>query len=148
MYDLILFLVLLLLGYVFGQRAEKRHFKSIIEREQTLRDILVFSERRIPDEDQLEGILVSGNVVISVDFFKRFVAGLRNLVGGRVSSYESLLERARREAILRMKDAARRKGAAAVWNLRLETASIYKGAQNAVGAVEVVAYGTAVRQRR
>ncbi|MBS4019650.1 YbjQ family protein [Azonexus hydrophilus] len=148
MYDLILFLVLLLLGYVFGQRAEKRHFKSIIEREQTLRDILVFSERRIPDEDQLEGILVSGNVVISVDFFKRFVAGLRNLVGGRVSSYESLLERARREAILRMKDAARRKGATAVWNLRLETASIYKGAQNAVGAVEVVAYGTAVRQRR
>ena len=148
MYDLIIFLVLLLLGYVFGQRAEKRHFKSIIERERTLRDILVFSERRIPDEDQLEGILVSGNVVISVDFFKRFVANLRNLIGGRVSSYESLLERARREAILRMKDAARRKGATAVWNIRLETASIYKGGAQSIGAVEVVAYGTAVRQRR
>jgi len=148
MYDLIIFLVLLLLGYVFGQRAEKRHFKSIIEREKTLRDILVFSERRIPDEDQLEGILVSGNVVISIDYFKRFVAGLRNLVGGRVSSYESLLERARREAILRMKDAARRKGATAVWNIRLETASISKGGRQAIGAVEVVAYGTAVRPRR
>ena len=148
MYDLIIFLVLLLLGYIFGQRAEKRHFKSIIEREQTLRDILVFSERRIPDEAQLEGILVSGNVVVSVDFFKRFVANLRNLVGGRVSSYESLLERARREAILRMKDAARRKGATAVWNLRLETASIYKGGAQSIGAVEVVAYGTAVRPRR
>lgn len=148
MYDLIIFLVLLLLGYIFGQRAEKRHFKSIIEREKTLRDILVFSERRIPNEDQLEGILVSGNVVISVDFFKRFVANLRNLVGGRVSSYESLLERARREAILRMKDAARRKGATAVWNIRLETASIYKGGRQAIGAVEVVAYGTAVRPRR
>lgn len=148
MYDLIFFLILLLLGYVFGQRAEKRHFKSIIEREQTLRDILVFSERRIPDEDQLEGTLVSGNVVISVDFFKRFVANLRNFVGGRVSSYESLLERARREAILRMKDAARRKGATAVWNIRLETASIYKGGRQAIGAVEVVAYGTAVRPRR
>ena len=145
MYDLIIFLVLLLLGYVFGQRAEKRHFKSIIEREKTLRDILVFSERRIPDQDQLEGTLVSGNVVISVDFFKRFVANLRNLIGGRVSSYESLLERARREAILRMKDAARRKGATAVWNIRLETASIYKGGAQSIGAVEVVAYGTAVK---
>lgn len=148
MVDLIIFLVLLLLGYVFGQLAEKRHFRSIIAREQALRSILVFSERRIPDEDQLEGILVSGNVVISIDYFKRFVAALRNLVGGRVSSYESLLERARREAILRMKDAARRKGATAVWNLRLETASISKGTQDGIGAVEVVAYGTAVRPRR
>ena len=147
MYDLIFFLVLLLLGYVFGQRAEKRHFRSIIEREKQLRDILVFSERRIPDEDKLDGTLVCGSVVISVDFFKRFVAGLRTLVGGRVSAYESLLERARREAILRMKEEARRTGAKSVWNTRLETASIYKGAQQSIGAVEVLAYGTAVKPR-
>jgi len=147
MYDLIFFLVLLLLGYVFGQRAEKRHFRSIIEREKQLRDILVFSERRIPDEDKLDGTLVCGSVVISVDFFKRFVAGLRTLVGGRVSAYESLLERARREAILRMKEEARRSGAKSVWNTRLETASIYKGAQQSIGAVEVLAYGTAVKPR-
>ncbi len=147
MYDLIIFLVLLLLGYVFGQRAEKRHFRSIIEREKQLRDILVFSERRIPDEDKLAGTLVCGSVVVSVDFFKRFVAGLRTLVGGRVSAYESLLERARREAILRMKEEARRSGAKSVWNTRLETASIYKGAQQSIGAVEVLAYGTAVKPR-
>jgi uncharacterized protein YbjQ (UPF0145 family) len=147
MYDLIFFLVLLLLGYVFGQRAEKRHFRSIIEREKQLRDILVFSERRIPDEDKLDGTLVCGSVVVSVDFFKRFVAGLRTLVGGRVSAYESLLERARREAILRMKEEARRTGAKSVWNTRLETASIYKGAQQSIGAVEVLAYGTAVKTR-
>ncbi|MDD2744710.1 MAG: YbjQ family protein [Rhodocyclaceae bacterium] len=147
MYDLIFFLVLLLLGYVFGQRAEKRHFRSIIEREKQLRDILVFSERRIPDEDKLDGTLVCGSVVVSVDFFKRFVANLRNLVGGRVSAYESLLERARREAILRMKEEARRSGAISVWNTRLETSSIYKGAQQSIGAVEVLAYGTAVKPR-
>ncbi|MBT9520252.1 MAG: YbjQ family protein [Dechloromonas sp.] len=147
MYDLILFLVLLLLGYVFGQRAEKSHFRSIIEREKLLRDILVFSERRIPDEDKLDGTLVCGSVVVSVDFFKRFVAGLRNLVGGGVSAYESLLERARREAILRMKEEARRTGAKSVWNTRLETSSIYKGAQQSIGAVEVLAYGTAVKPR-
>lgn len=148
MYDLILFLFLLLLGYVFGQRAEKRHFRSIIEREAQLGDILVFSERKIPDEAACEGILVAGSVVVSVDYFKRFVADLRNFFGGRVSAYESLLERARREAVLRMKEAARRKGADSVWNLRLETASIYKGAAGSVGAVEIIAYGTAVRQRR
>lgn len=147
MYDLILFLILLLLGYVFGQRAEKRHFRSIIEREKQLRNILVFSERRVPDEDKLDGTLVCGNVVISVDFFKRFVAGLRNLIGGRVSAYESLLERARREAILRMKEEARQKGATSVWNARLETSSLYKDARQSIGAVEVLAYGTAVKPR-
>ena len=145
MYDLIFFAVLLLLGYVLGQRAEKSHFRSIIEREKQLRDILVFSERRIPDEDNLDGTLVCGSVVVSVDFFKRF--GLRTLVGGRVSAYESLLERARREAILRMKEEARRTGAKSVWNTRLETSSIYKGAQQSIGAVEVLAYGTAVKPR-
>ncbi|QRM19858.1 heavy metal-binding domain-containing protein [Dechloromonas sp. TW-R-39-2] len=147
MYDLILFGVMLLLGFIFGQIAEKRHFRSIIQREQELRDILCFSERKIPEQGPIDAALVSGSVVISVDFFKRFVANLRNFIGGRVSAYESLLERARREAILRMKAEARARGATSVWNIRLETASISKNAAQGIGAVEVVAYGTAVTPR-
>ena len=83
---------------------------------------------------------------MSIDSFKKFVAGLRDLVGGRVSSYESLLERARREALLRMKAEARALGAQSVWNVRLETSSITKGGKG-VSAVEVLAYGTALTQR-
>ena len=49
----------------------------------------------------------SSRVVISLDHFKRFLAGLRALVGGRIRSYETLLDRARREALMRMKEAAR-----------------------------------------
>lgn len=147
MYDLILFLTLLVLGYVFGQIAEKRHFRSIIQREQELRAVLCFTERNLPEMGDVGSSLVCGNVVISIDFFKKFVAGLRNLVGGRVSSYESLLERARREAILRMKAEAKALGAHSVWNVRLETSSITKDASQGVGAVEVLAYGTAVTPR-
>ena len=88
--------------------------------------------------------LVAGNVVISVDYFKRFVAGLRSLVGGRVIVYETLLDRARREAILRMKEEAKRHGARLVFNVKLETASISKGRKNTIGSVEVLAYGTAL----
>jgi len=147
MYDLIFFLTLLVLGYVFGQMAEKRHFRSIIEREQELRAVLCFTERNLPEMGDVGSSLVCGNVVISIDFFKKFVAGLRNLVGGRVSSYESLLERARREAILRMKAEAKALGAHSVWNVRLETSSITKDASQGVGAVEVLAYGTAITPR-
>ena len=93
----------------------------------------------------VQGQLVSGSVVISIDYFKQFVAGLRNLFGGRVTAYESLLERARREAILRMKEQARDLGADSVWNVRLETAAISQGAQRQqVGSMEVMAYGTAL----
>lgn len=147
MYDLIFFLVLLGCGYVFGQLAEKRHFRSIIAREAELQDLLCFSERSIPAAYSGDAALVCGSVVISIDYFKRFVAGLRNFIGGRVSSYESLLERARREAMLRMKEEARARGASSVWNVRLETASIAKDNDQTIGAVEVVAYGTAVTPR-
>jgi uncharacterized protein YbjQ (UPF0145 family) len=136
-------LLLLVLGYFFGQMAEKKHFRSIIKREEEYRQILTFAKRfPLTNEGDQKATLVGGNVVISVDYFKRFVATLRSLVGGRVTTYESLLERARREAILRMKADARQKGLNTIVNVKLETASITKGSKNQVGAVEVYAYGT------
>ena len=144
MYDLIIFLILLALGYFFGRYSEARHYKSIIRREKVLNRIPAIATK-IPDLslNPKKTILVTGSVVISVDYFKRFLAGLRNLVGGRIKSYESLLDRARREAILRMKDQARVKGASLIFNVKLETASISKGRGNSIGSVEVLAYGTA-----
>lgn len=144
MENIIIFLVLLAIGYGFGRVAELRHFKSIRQREQALQSIPAIATK-IPDPTlrPRETQLVAGNVVISVDYFKRFIAGLRNLVGGRVTSYETLLDRARREAILRMKDEANALGASLIFNVKFETSSITKGRKNQVGAVEVYAYGTA-----
>jgi uncharacterized protein YbjQ (UPF0145 family) len=143
--DIIVFIVLLTLGYGFGRWAEKRHFASILEREELLGDLLTFSGR-IPPQGlgPVEAVLVGGNVVISIDYFKRISAALRSLIGGRVMAYESLLERARREAILRMKQEAFDSGASHVINVKLETASISKGQRQQVGSVEVYAYGTAL----
>lgn len=103
-----------------------------------------FSTRRTPPGTPPGSSLVAGNVVVSIDYFKKISAGLRNILGGRVSAYESLVERARREAILRMKEEARDIGADAIFNVKLETSSITKGAKGQVGAVEVLAYGTAL----
>ncbi|MGH8664838.1 MAG: YbjQ family protein, partial [Burkholderiales bacterium] len=84
---------------------------------------------------------VHGTVVVSADYFKTFVAGLRNLIGGRFRAYETLLERARREAVLRLKEQARAKGARLVVCVRFETTSISSGW---APAIEVLAYGTAL----
>ncbi len=145
MYDLLIFLVLLALGFIIGQSVEKRHYKSIRERESTLRTIPAISSKKLPDEfASCTTQMVCGNVVISIDFFKKFVSGLRNIVGGRVSSYETLIDRARREAILRMKEQAATQGASYVFNVKMETSSISKGYKDNIGSVEVLAYGTAI----
>ncbi len=143
--DIIIFFVLLALGYIFGQSIEKRHYLSIIKRESQLQSLPVIASKILPDDFiPCQRQLVSGNVVISVDFFKKFVAGLRSIVGGRMASYESLIDRARREAILRMKQEAKSLNADYVFNIKMETSSISKGAKNSIGSVEVLAYGTAV----
>ncbi len=146
MIDIGIFLTLLALGYFFGSAAERRHFKSILEREQLYRDVLTFSARFPPEDLRVKSAdLVVGNVVVSVDYFKSIAAGLRSFFGGKITSFESLIERARREAILRMKAQAKKQGADMVFNVKLETASITKGQRDQVGAVEVYAYGTALK---
>ncbi len=147
MIEIIFILTLLALGYGFGSYREKRHYESILQREEELRHISVFESRFPPDATRGSGgEFVQGNVVISADYFKIFVAGLRQLVGGRLRSYESLLDRGRREAILRMKESAKEQGADQIFNVKLETASISKGEQNTLGSIEVFAYGTAIRR--
>jgi uncharacterized protein YbjQ (UPF0145 family) len=141
--ELLIFLVLLTTGYVAGRVIEQRHYASIRLRERRFRDVLAFPMRFAPDSvTPQHAFLVHGTVVVSADYFKTFVAGLRNLVGGRFRSYETLLERARREALLRLKEEARRQGARLVVCVRYETTSIGRGWSP---AIEVLAYGTALK---
>jgi uncharacterized protein YbjQ (UPF0145 family) len=143
--QLIILAILVSLGYFFGKRAEKRHYKSIREREQKWLHQPTTTRKRVAGEEGISVVrsrLVTGSVVISVDYFKRILAGLRTIFGGNVQSYETLVDRARREAVLRMKESC--PDADQVINMRLETSSISKGNKKQVGAVEVLAYGTAV----
>ena len=109
------------LYYFIGKHFENKHFESIKEREaKHIQMSLVPSD--IPcEEQQVEAIsLVTGTVVIGSDPFKRWVGSLVNLVGGRVSVFESLLDRARREAVLRMKEKAAAIRADEIVNFRMD----------------------------
>lgn len=145
MYDLIVILSLLALGYGAGTIAEKRHYQSIRKREAALLHLpaVTLKSAGYPDEQVRSTQLVWGSAVISIDYFKRFLAALRNIFGGTVTSYETLIDRARREALLRMKEMA--EGATVIVNVRIETATIGKKAsKSAVGCLEALAYGTAL----
>lgn len=143
--ELLIFLGLLATGYFAGQLVERRHYASIRVRERRYRDVMAFPMRFAPSAvTAQDAYLVSGTVVISADYFKTFVAGLRNLIGGNFRAYETLMERARREAILRLKEDARRRGSILVVCVRFETTTISSGW---APAMEIFAYGTALVPR-
>lgn len=85
--------------------------------------------------------MVKGTVVQSKNIGKDFMAGMKTLVGGEITSYTEMLVEARQIATKRMVDEAEALGADAVVNVRFGSSAVMQG------AAEVIAYGTAVRMK-
>ena len=135
----LIFVVLFFIGWGFGRHAEQKHLRELEEQERRLAHIRV-DNNRFKTSTQT-GQMISSNVVISHDYFKYVIANIQNFFGGRLTSYESVVERARREALVRLKQEAEKMGATHIMGLRLSTTEL--GMQG--GMVEVFAYGTAIR---
>lgn len=132
---------LLVLGYAVGSARERRHLADLERREQDAAAIVAVDiETLPPGVHAAAGALVMGEVVIAADYFKSFVAGLRNLIGGEITTYQTMLSRARREARLRMVDEARALGADLVINVRYEWSEVGPRTPSA----EIFCYGTAI----
>lgn len=140
------FLVLLFIGFIVGSIIERRHYRSIVEREEQLKDLPTVSfGKNAKSKRQVKDVrLVVGMCSISTDFFKRTIASIINIFGGNIRTYESLVDRARREALLRMR--AQAKGASMIVNVRVENSNLFVSSSKGltIGSVEVMAYGTAI----
>lgn len=86
--------------------------------------------------------VVSGEAVMGTNIFKDFFAGVRDIVGGRTSSYEGVLRDAKNEALADLTKAAQAVGADAVVGIDLDYQSI-GGDQRQL--LMVTATGTAVK---
>ncbi len=144
------FVVLIVLGFTVGGFVERAHFRKLERRERELADITVTDLRGIPLRTKAELCgMVTGEVVIASDYFKTFAANLKKMIGGDLRTYETLMERARREALVRMLESARQLGANHVANVRFASSNISSGAtgrrNNRAAMVEMYAYGTALR---
>jgi uncharacterized protein YbjQ (UPF0145 family) len=131
--------VLLVIGYVVGGAREKKHFEDLKRREAIHLSKVPVRTDPGPELKTGETFLVTASVVIASDYFKNFVGAFRNLLGGRMVNHESLLDRARREALCRLREKAAKSGAHQIVDVHLETNYL-----DQMGA-EVSAYGTAVR---
>lgn len=137
-FQIALFLILFSVGWGFGRHIEQKHLRELDEKEKQFAHIRVDTNRF--EQIIAHGQMVSSNVVISHDYFKYILANIQNFFGGRLTSYESVVERARREAVLRLKQEADRIGANHIMGVRMSTTEL--GMQG--GMVEVFAYGTAI----
>ncbi|HVZ20220.1 MAG TPA: YbjQ family protein [Vicinamibacterales bacterium] len=86
--------------------------------------------------------LVRGIVVRSRSIVGNIGAGLQTLIGGNITLYTQLCEKAREDAFRLMLEHAAQAGANAVLGVR------YDANEVATGVTEVLAYGTAVRVER
>ena len=138
-------LLLLALGFFSGRHVERKHLRQLDQREARVRHLIVTNTKFIPPElGYRRAEILLGEAVIGSDYFKNFLAGLRSFFGGELKSLETLMDRARREATLRVLEVAAAQGASAVFNIRLETSNIgaMQGKKQAPMA-EVLVYGTA-----
>ncbi|MDX1511194.1 MAG: heavy metal-binding domain-containing protein [Nitriliruptorales bacterium] len=147
----LLFVVLPVVVYgllaLLGRLRERRHLAELDRRELAAGHVVV-TDLRSAGADAAGGTLVMGSTVVASDWGKQFVAQFRKLIGGEIRSYQSLLSRARREARLRMIEAAAGFGSVEIHNVRFETSTIgsQSGANTGMAVVEILCYGTAVRR--
>jgi uncharacterized protein YbjQ (UPF0145 family) len=86
---------------------------------------------------------VSGEAILGANIFKDFLAGIRDIVGGRSAAYEKELRKAKDIALSEMSEQARQLGANAIIGVDLDYESIQMGSGG--GMLMVSASGTAVR---
>ena len=83
--------------------------------------------------------VVFGSCVQTKHVGKDIGAGLRSVIGGEAKGYTELMEEARRTAMQRMIEDAKKLNADAIVGMR------YATAQTMHGAAELIAFGTAIK---
>ena len=124
-------LFLFMLGFFVGGATERRHFRSLDERE-AASDMLISQVKGFPfaaAQSELEPRILIAEVVIGTDYLKTFLASIRNIFGGEVKSFQTLLTRSRREALQRLVEQAREQGYNAICNVRFDTADVGGGSK-------------------
>ena len=85
--------------------------------------------------------IVTGETIIGANIVKDVFASIRDIVGGRSSSYEKVLREAKNTALKEMKENAEKLNADAVIGIDLD----YETVGNRGGMLMVTASGTAVK---
>ena len=87
--------------------------------------MIITTTNNIDDQKVTKYIaIVSGEAIIGANIFKDFLAGIRDIVGGRSGSYERVLKEAKAHAMEDLEARARELGANAILGVDLDYETI------------------------
>ncbi len=137
----------LLGAFLAGNWIASRHDDDLTQRARAVADIRMTDMKLLIDPvngPQPPSLMVS-EVTLGIDHFRGFLGNLKNIFGGEVRSYQTTLERARREVIMRLLEQAHAQGFNAVANLRINFVDISGNATKArkASSVSIIASATA-----
>jgi uncharacterized protein YbjQ (UPF0145 family) len=132
--------MVLLEGIIFCQKITERNF--------TRGSLMIVTTTDVIQGAAIEAYLgiVTAEVVYGSNFLRDFLAGIRDVIGGRTGSYEQLFEKGQREAIAELQQRAQRLGADAVIGIEIDTGTINVDQKGAL--LLITATGTAVKLGR
>jgi uncharacterized protein YbjQ (UPF0145 family) len=147
--DIIITIIALIICCISGTCIERNHYKKIKKREIELYKKPYYSfSKKVNTTKQVKHVeLVTGSVVLGCDNFKALFSSLISIFGGNISVFESVLDRGRREAILRMRENAKKHNADIILNVKIDTVMISCD-NKLTPQVSVTAYGTAIKYER
>jgi uncharacterized protein YbjQ (UPF0145 family) len=139
------FCALIMLGLLFGRRAEKRHFRELEQREARMQHMLAtqLTTCVAADPQGKTPTIILAETVVASDYLKSFLAKLRNIFGGNIRGFELLQERARREVTVQLKERAQESGYNALCNVRLTSVNLMGLDPRAPSMATVIGTGTA-----
>ena len=137
--------LLLLFAWVVGAWMAARHEADLAQREPAVAHILIHDTGRF--DGAVAGphppVMVIGEVTLGVDHFRGFLGQWKSLFGGQVRSYQMVLDRARREVLMRLLEQTHSLGFNAVANVRIDSVDISGSALTRRKAADVSVLATA-----
>lgn len=132
------------LSWIYGSRLIRKQWQEVLEAERVFARRPETSLRTIPNPESIAEIrFVIGNAAISPGNFNRWLAGIKSWFGGELHNYTKLVDLARRQALVRMKEVFPEADLYA--NCKIETSYIDHPKGRGILCVEVSAAATGVR---
>ena len=147
-----IFALLPLWSWALGRWYQAGITSKLMENEKILGSILddkmsVTTSKKVSMIGAEYSTLLHVSLCVGPSMGQMFFMWLKSIFGGRLHSYDVVLDFGRREALLRLKQQAAERGCTSIVNIRIETSvvSFAKTQKSKQASVEFLAFATGIR---
>lgn len=141
------------LSWAIGKWYQNRLMSALLENEKQEGKMLQ-SDKHLSTSSSMTSMTAESSTLLHVSICvgpswgQIFFMWFKSLFGGRLHSYDVVLDYGRREVLLRLNQQAKALGCSSIVNIRIETSTVSfaKNNNNKTSSVEFLAFATGLRQ--